>query len=574
MKTCPKCQLRYPNDATYCVVDRADLVPSTDERIGTLVAKRYLVEEILGEGGMATVYRARHKNVERPVALKVIQGDLAKDTVVRERFRREAQNARKLAHPNIIEIFDHGETEDGSCFIAMELLSGMSLSEALSRAKMDLSRALPIMVQSAKGIARAHDFDVLHRDIKPENIFLAHTEDGREIVKVLDFGIARSAHDSRLTNQGELFGTPQYMAPERIKGQDAASPSDIYALGIVFYEMLTGGLPFVASDITQFFIKHLNEPAPAPVLKNSKVPAKLNSLVLQMLAKEPEKRPIDAHAVVAELIQIAKSLGIEEETLDPKPSPTGPVTITLPAVALESLLKKGKIVESMLQKAFGTIGNAPPDIKFTWQHVEAHQKKIEDLRNKAVDGQKGIEELSQKGRDTKERIGKMAGDLGQEASAAKEALRISKEALTAAAAECTKLRSQYTHVQRDVLAWEGRSGLREPYPELAEGYRKLASIVDMWILARTDERSAAADVSSKESAVGDLEAQIHGIRAALQSREQELELDLVDREETMRKIESDAARMEVELLTMLSRAIEPLRERADLAPFFSELNAL
>lgn len=555
------------------MVDRTDLVPSTDERIGTLIAKRYLVEEILGEGGMATVYRARHKNVERPVALKVIQGDLAKDTVVRERFRREAQNARKLAHPNIIEIFDHGETEDGSCFIAMELLPGMSLSEALARAKMDLTRALPIMVQSARGLARAHDFDVLHRDIKPENIFLAHTDDGREIVKLLDFGIARSAHDTRLTNQGELFGTPQYMAPERIKGQDAAFPSDIYALGIVFYEMLAGALPFTASDITQFFIKHLNEPPPSPAQKNPKVPAKLNALVLQMLAKEPEKRPIDAHAVVAELTQIAKALGIQEEQLDPKLAPTGPVTITLPAVALESLLKKGKVVESMFKKAFGSIDRAPPDIKFTWQHVEAHQKKISDLRREAIEGQKRIEETSQQGRDTKERIGKMAGDLGQEASSAKDAVRLAKEALRTAAEECKKLRSQYTHVQKDVLAWEGRSGLREPYPELAEGYRKLASIVDMWILARTDERAAAADLSTKESAVGDFEAQIHGIRAALQSREQELELELVEREEAMRKIESDAARMEVELLTMLSRAVEPLRGHAELTPLFAELEA-
>ncbi len=573
MKSCPKCHLRYPNDATYCVNDRTDLVPTTDARVGTLVAKRYLVEEILGEGGMATVYRARHKNVERPVALKVIQGTLAADHVVRERFRREAQNARKLAHPNIIDIFDHGETEDGSCFIAMELLPGMSLSEALARAKMDLKRALPIMVQSAKGLARAHDFDVLHRDIKPENIFLARSDDGREMVKLLDFGIARSAHDSRLTNQGELFGTPQYMAPERIKGQDAGSPSDIYALGVVFYEILAGSLPFDAPDITQFFIKHINEPAPSPALKNPKVPPALDALVLRMLEKDPDQRPTDAHLVATELAVIAKSLGIEEEELDPKIAPTGPVTITLPGVALDSLIKKSAVVDKMIAKAFGSLEKAPADLRSVWQHVDAHQKKIADLRSQVIEGQKGIEELAQAGRETKERIGKMAGDLGADVSVAKETLRVAKESLSKSSAECGKCRTSYSAIQRDVLAWEGRSGLREPYAELAEGYRKLADVVDMWMLVRAEERAAASDVAEKDKVVGDLEAQIHGIRAALQSREQEMELDLLEREENMRRLESDAARMEVELMTMLSRVVEPLRSRADLAPLFGELEA-
>src|SRR3954470_21679908 len=256
MKTCEQCHLRYPNESTFCFVDGKPLVVLQDPRVGTLLAGRYVVEEVIGEGGMATVYRARHKLVDRPVAVKIMNPMLASDPIVRERFRREARSAQKLAHPNIIEIFDQGDTEDGTCYIVMELLRGESLAAVVSRGRLEVDRAIHVMIQIARGIARAHDLEVIHRDLKPENIFLCRRDDGSDLVKLLDFGIAKSRQDSRLTGQGELFGTPQYMAPERIMGNDTGGSSDIYALGIVFYEMLTSKLPFSANDVATFFIKH------------------------------------------------------------------------------------------------------------------------------------------------------------------------------------------------------------------------------------------------------------------------------------------------------------------------------
>src|SRR5271155_859970 len=166
MKTCPQCKMRYPNEAVYCFVDGADLVPLRDPRIGTTVAGRYVIDEVIGEGGMATVYRATQKLTERTVAMKIMNASLAREAVVRERFRREAKNAQKLSHPNIIEIFDQGETEDGTAYIVMELLKGHSLAEVVAKGPLDLQRALLLMIQTARGIARAHDLDVIHRDLK------------------------------------------------------------------------------------------------------------------------------------------------------------------------------------------------------------------------------------------------------------------------------------------------------------------------------------------------------------------------------------------------------------------------
>src|ERR1041384_619922 len=279
MKVCPPCKLKYPNDSTACFLCGGPLSALQDPVIGTTIAGRYLIEEAIGEGGMATVYAARHRLVDRPCAVKVMNPSLAKNEVIRERFRREAKAAQKLAHPNIIEIFDQGELPDGSLYLVMELLEGETLADVVVRGKVGLERALPISIQIARALARAHDLEVIHRDLKPENVFLARYEGVVDEVKLLDFGIARSMQDVRLTGAGEVFGTPQYMAPERITSIDAGPAADLYALGVMLFEMLSGQLPFDAPDIAAFFLKHLKEPPPSLRSRDPSVPEELDRLV-------------------------------------------------------------------------------------------------------------------------------------------------------------------------------------------------------------------------------------------------------------------------------------------------------
>ena len=292
MKICPSCGLKYPNENDRCFVDKSVLEPMKDERIGTLLKGRYEIEAPLGEGGMAVVYRARNTLVERPVAVKVMNANLAGDASLKERFRREAKNAAAVAHPNIIEIFDHGETEQGTPYLVMEILDGEPLDQIISRGPMPPGQVASLGVQVARGLARAHDFDVLHRDLKPENIFICRGADGAlSIPKLLDFGIARSMHDSRLTSAGQIFGTPQYMAPERVTSIDAGPAADLYALGVILFEMVTGRLPFLSNDIPGFFIKHMQEAPPKPSLLVPEVPRRLEALILELLAVEQLKPP-------------------------------------------------------------------------------------------------------------------------------------------------------------------------------------------------------------------------------------------------------------------------------------------
>src|SRR4051812_9403067 len=152
MKTCEQCHLRYPSESTFCFVDGKPLVTLKDPRVGTTISGRYVIEEVLGEGGMATVYRARHKLVDRPCAVKIMNPGLSRDQVVRERFRREAKAAQKLAHPNIIEIFDQGDTEDGTSYLVMEFLEGESLADTIAKGPLSLERALPILIQIARAL--------------------------------------------------------------------------------------------------------------------------------------------------------------------------------------------------------------------------------------------------------------------------------------------------------------------------------------------------------------------------------------------------------------------------------------
>ncbi|MBS2011791.1 MAG: protein kinase [Deltaproteobacteria bacterium] len=571
MKTCTQCKMRYPNEASFCFVEGAELVELPDPRIGTLLAGRYVIEEVIGEGGMATVYRAKHKLVDRAVAVKIMNPMLASDPIVRERFRREARSAQKLAHPNIIEIFDQGDTEDGTCFIVMELLKGESLASVVGRGRLEIDRCVGIMIQISRALARAHDLEVIHRDLKPENIFLSRREDGQDIVKLLDFGIAKSRHDSRLTGQGELFGTPQYMAPERIMGSDTGESSDIYALGVVFYEMCCGELPFTAPDVATYFVKHMNEPAPSLRKKNKGVPKSLDDLVQKMLAKDPKDRPVDAHRIHQDLLDILKELEIEAPvTVDQEPiSIAAPVTLT--SGAADQWARRIFVLEQMLSRAYGTKQGAPEDLKRMLEEVNDLVRRVVDLRSKGMEAQHELEEIDLRGRERRAQLGHASDALGVDASKAKEDVRSAKEAFLKAEAECKEARGRFETAHKDVVVWEGRSGFLEPWSDLAQAYRTVADTVDEWNAYRGEEKRAQENVEAAERIANDLDFQIRALREALHDAESKLD---DEREKCRKRIEetgNEADRLESQLMELTSRFCQPLRARPELAPLFKEL---
>jgi tRNA A-37 threonylcarbamoyl transferase component Bud32 len=571
LKTCTQCKMRYPNEATFCFVEGAALVELPDPRIGTLLAGRYVVEEVIGEGGMATVYRARHKLVDRPVAVKIMNPMLASDPIVRERFRREARSAQKLAHPNIIEIFDQGDTEDGTCYIVMELLRGESLAAVVSHGRLEVDRAIKVMIQIARGIARAHDLEVIHRDLKPENIFLCRRDDGSDLVKLLDFGIAKSRQDSRLTGQGELFGTPQYMAPERILGNDTGGSSDLYALGVVFFEMLSGELPFNAPDVATFFVKHMNEPARSLMALNSRVPQALDELVAKLLAKDPKDRPIDAHRVHQDLLDMLR----EREVAAPPTAEAEPLSvaapITLAAGAADQWARRIFVLEQMLSRAFGTKQRAPADLTGLLDEINRLVRDLVKLRAESMDAQRGLEEIDLRGREKRAQLGFAMDQLGVDGSKAKEELRTARDAQKRTEDECKEARGRFELAHKEVVIWEGRSGFLEPWSDLAQAYRGVADAVDEWNAYRGEEKRAheAAEVSERNAT--DIEFQIRELRAALEKHEKDLDEERAKCRERIESNGNAADAMETQLLDITTKFCQPLRARPELAALFKDL---
>jgi len=571
LKSCPKCNLRYPDESTFCFVDGAPLEPLQDPRIGTTIAGRYLIESVLGEGGMATVYNARHTLVDRPCAVKILNPALARDKLVKERFRREAKSAKKLAHPNVIDILDEGDTEDGTSFMVMELLDGAPLDHLIAKGPVPLPRALPIMIQIARGIARAHDLEVIHRDLKPENIFIAHREDGTELVKLLDFGIARSAQDSRLTGVGEVFGTPQYMAPERITSIDAGGSQDLYAIGVIFFEMLSAQLPFDAADVPSFLLKHLKEPPPRLRSKAPTMPQELDDLCDGLMAKDPKQRPVDAHKVHAELMSIAQKLGITpppEIQDEQKQQARGPAQ-TLPPVTLDRWVRRMMIFEGMLQRAFPS--GPPAEQRKTLDTVKKYVGEITQLRSSSVEDQRKLEGLDQKVRDGRERFGHAVDALGVDASKAREVARGAREGVAPYTAAVTQAKELMKQAHAQILHWEGRSGFQAPYKELSAAYRRTADIVDHWKQTADLEKQAIAWAEAKEQEVTDLDFQIHELRAQLAKFEQSVEQEHAALEQRVIAAGKKATELEDALLELATRFCAPLRARPELAGFFTEL---
>ena len=303
MKFCDKCHSTYPTEFAVCPKDKSKLRVVSDLQRGMELRGKYRIEEKIGEGGMATVYRAAHLHFKEDLAIKVVSSALTADQDFLNRFKREAVITRKLRHPNAVRLDDFDFTEDGRPFIAMEYVRGKSLRQVLQEnGSLPVARAFSIARQVALALGAAHDLGIVHRDIKPDNIVLVPQADGSEVVKVLDFGIAKVADENldgatsyKPTSTGMVLGTPHYLSPEQAKGKKSSmidGRADLYALGVMLYEMLTGELPFKSDTAIEMLLHHIQSaPVPTHLLKPElNIPETASQLVMKALEKDPGRR--------------------------------------------------------------------------------------------------------------------------------------------------------------------------------------------------------------------------------------------------------------------------------------------
>jgi eukaryotic-like serine/threonine-protein kinase len=271
----------------------------------TLIDDRYELRGPVGSGGMADVFVAHDEVLDRDVALKLLKDHYAENEEFVERFKREARNAASLSHPNIVSIFDRGESEDGTYYIAMEYLPGGTLKDRiLKRGALPPQMAAEVALQIAEALQAAHKRDIIHRDVKPRNILVAGSGD----VKVTDFGIARAADATTISNLGDILGTAKYMSPEQAMGEPVGPASDLYSLGVVLYEMLTGRVPFEADTPADVSAKHADQLPPHPREVNPEVPEGMDALVMRLLARDPADRYGSATELIEELRRVREGL--------------------------------------------------------------------------------------------------------------------------------------------------------------------------------------------------------------------------------------------------------------------------
>ncbi|HZS39744.1 MAG TPA: serine/threonine-protein kinase [Polyangia bacterium] len=357
MKTCSACNINYPDVVEFCPHDGNRLPPNPHETqamydplIGSTIDGRYIIEQVIGQGGMGFVYAARHAIIDKRVAIKVLKKEHGKDAAAVERFLVEAKAASKIGHQNIVDITDFGVLPDGHAYFVMEFLDGPTLGKLVhERGFIEPLQAIAITVQVARGLQAAHDKGIIHRDLKPENIFVLERDGQKDVVKIVDFGIARDVTTKkRLTLAGMVLGTPEYMSPEQATGQPTDHRVDMYALGCILYEMLTGDVPYKGETPTKTLTMHVFDAPQPPSQRRPDLPiaASLEAVVMRTLQKKPADRFADLRAMMAELDRVDAELR----------GPSKPKPARAPTITQAPATEPNPIIDDEVPRSSGRLG--------------------------------------------------------------------------------------------------------------------------------------------------------------------------------------------------------------------------
>ena len=365
---CTVCRVLYRSDFSRCPRDGGEVVaidPGDDPLIGSTLAERYVIEDLIGEGGMGRVYRARHAELPRRFAIKILFGELAALSDMRARFRMEAESAARLDHPNLVPVVDVGETDEGLLYLAMDYVDGRSLAAIIDEeGPLDAARATSLARRLCRGLQHAHERGMVHRDFKPDNVLVVE-KDGVEVPRIADFGLAVLTEDAgggagRLTRKGETMGTPPYMSPEQLTGRAVDARSDLFSLGVVLYEMLTARTPF---EGTMFeMVRQIATEAPPAMSARAPevaVPPELERVAQRLMATRPEDRYASAAEVIADLDAVALGPKRGRATSAPPPPldlaiddlPAAPVSAT----GRSTLSDTGELLALVKEKRRGVV---------------------------------------------------------------------------------------------------------------------------------------------------------------------------------------------------------------------------
>jgi eukaryotic-like serine/threonine-protein kinase len=520
---------------------------------------------------MGIVYRARHVLIDRVVAVKLIRPDLRGETHLRAWMLREARAANRVDHAHIIDIHDIGETDDGELYLVMEYLVGTPLSTELARGPLPLARGVDILEQMGAALTRAHDLGVVHRDLKSDNILLTQRGGRKDFVKILDFGLAALAHDPRLAPKGAVFGTPEYMSPEQARGEQAGPHSDLYALGVLFFEMLTGQLPFRASDRDTLLEMQRTAPAPRPSSVRKDCHPVAERIVLKLLEKDPRRRYRDGHHLLEELKALQRSLpstswekeGTAGDTAAQGPPPAPPSRSPL----VPEWATRAGLFARMVARTYPS-ANAPEEVQQALATLWEVSAKGNALEGEVASLTRKLEALERRGRALRAEIGRKVEELAQEES------RVLREASAYGEEEETARRelalAQQTAQDKVAVANQAErsgSGSRAIYEQAGAA----AAMVDaqrQWLKTRESRRLA------REATAADMRRQIEELRAQLARYAEALEEDLTSGREKVATRSREGLKFEKAFLDSSQALTRHLKGKPECRDLMAELLAM
>ncbi|MEI9935653.1 MAG: protein kinase [Pseudomonadota bacterium] len=541
-----------------------------DPALGKVIAGRYRLEARIGEGGMGIVYRARHVLIDRVVAVKLIRPDLRGETHLRAWMLREARAANRVDHAHIIDIHDIGETDDGELYLVMEYLVGTPLSNELAHGPMPLNRGVDILEQMGAALSRAHDLGVVHRDLKSDNILLTHRGGRKDFVKILDFGLAALAHDPRLAPKGAVFGTPEYMSPEQARGEQAGPHSDLYALGVLFFEMLTGQLPFRAGDRDSLLEMQRTAPAPRPTSIRKDCHPVAERIVLRLLEKDPRKRYRDGHHLLEELKALQRSLpsaSWEKEgsgEAPPAAAPLAPPPPRTPSV-IEWAGRAG-LFARMVARAYPS-GNAAPEVVQALATLWDLAAKASGLEGEVASHTRKLEALERRGRALRAEIGRKVEELAHEESRVLREAAAYGEEEEAARRELG--RAEQIAEERVAIADRadrGGTGTRAIY-EQAGAAHAMVEAQRQWLKTRETRRTG------REASAADLRRQIEELRGQLARYAEALEEDLATGREKVAARAREGLKYEKSFFEASNVLMTHLKGKPECRELMNELTA-
>jgi hypothetical protein len=515
---------------------------------------------------MGLVYRARHVLIDRVVALKLIRPDLRGETHLRAWMLREAKAANRVDHAHIIDIHDIGETEEGELYLVMEYLVGTPLSAELANGPMAIARGVDIIEQMCAALGRAHDLGVVHRDLKSDNIMLTERGGRRDSVKIMDFGLAALKRDARLAPKGAVFGTPEYMAPEQARGDDAVPSSDLYAMGVLFYEMLTGQLPFRSNDRDTLLKMQQTQIPARPRSINPDANETGEEIVLRLLEKSAKDRYRDAHHLQEDLKKLQRSLPsshaweVQGDAMPAAPPPPPPPQ----SPGVTEWANRAALFTRMVSRAYSG-KEAPSDILSALSQTWDLAARASRLEGEVASLTRKLEALERRGRALRAEIGRKVEDLAQEESRVLRQASAHEGDVVRAQGEVQQMEpaAQTARTEADAMM---RSGRGDPQVFERAGATAATLQAKREEMGRYQQRQLAAEKTARS-----LRRQIEQLRGQLSRYADALEEDLSGGRDQVAERSREALRFEKAFSDVSDKLLRDLRDKPECRDLLPKL---